>query len=551
MKRGRSSLRVRAYLMVGCLALFMVATNLFMGFNIYGSIQRLAIERDAAQKLSAFEALERSFFDLRASALAWVMTRRRDQQTAFEEKKGELLQAVEPIETSDPAFAQFLRERIDTFHGLVMQLHEGMGKKNRNRAIGIYRSDIVPLEEEIEQQMAGILTSLESHAAAANAQVQSDSALLLWVLGGVFGFVMMMTMGFGVVTQRLMRRLTSMTGEMQRLSKGDTAIEVAEANARDELGEMARAVQIFRDNAVQVERLKQEQIETDQRAQADKAAAMSKLADEFDRSVGAIVESVTTSANRMESSARAMSSNAEETSQQSNTVASAAEAASQNVDTAADGVGEIAEAIRNVSDQVGQSTEIARRAVDEADRTNETISGLAAAAQKIGDVVTLIQDIAEQTNLLALNATIEAARAGEAGKGFAVVASEVKSLANQTATATEEISQQIQSMQTVSDESVSAIGRIGSTIKEISEIATTISQAVQQQGDTTQHITHSIDEAARGTNQVSSSIAGVNNAASQTGQAASQLLDDARDLTHQGSELREKVQSFLSQVRVA
>lgn len=551
MLSARSSLRFKGYLLVGSLALFMIATSLFMGQKIVGSMQHLDEERGLARTLQSFESIERSMYELRAAGLAWVMTRRRNQQNRVEEKKAALLQSIDAITAGFPVLAQGLRERVETHNGLMLDFYEGIGKKNRNRAISLFRNQIVPLEEEMEQLVAESLLALRTDAAAANARVQADSGLLLYVLGGAFVIVILMTLAFGLATGWLVRRIETLTAEMRRLSQGDTTIEVTEAGARDEIGDMARAVEVFRENAIQVEQLKQDQIEANRRALEEKSAMMSRLADEFDSSVGAIVESVTTAATRMESSAQTMSSNAAETSQQTDNMASAADDALRNVDTAASGVVQIFDGIQSVARQVGQSTDIAERAVSEADRTNKTVSGLATTAQNIGAVVTMIQDIAEQTNLLALNATIEAARAGEAGKGFAVVASEVKSLASQTAKATEEISQQIQSVQKVSDEAVSAIGGIGATIKEISEIAASIATAVQQQGSTTETITHSIREASQRTNQVSSNISDVGQAASRTGRAADQLLDDARDLTQQGSQLRDKVQVFLNQVRSA
>ncbi len=551
MLKRRSSLRTKGYVLVGSLALFMIASSLFMGLKIFGSLQLLAEERSLARTLQAFEHVERSMFELRATSLAWVMTRRRIQQGRFEEKKATLLQSVEAVAGEFPSLAQNLGNRVEAYNGLVVEFYEGMGKKNRNRAISIYRNQIVPLEEEIDQLVAAALLELRADVAEANKRVQSDSGLLLYVLGAAFGVVILMTLAFGGVTGWLVRRVERMTAEMRRLAEGDTTVEVSEAGARDEIGEMARAVEVFRENAVEVERLKQEQIESSRRALEEKSAMMARLADEFDSSIGTIVDSVTTAATRMESSSQAMSSSAEETNQQTDTMASEADAALQNVATAAAGVEEVAAGIESVVRQVGQSTDIAGRAVSEADRTNETVSGLAATAQKIGTVVTLIQDIAEQTNLLALNATIEAARAGDAGKGFAVVATEVKSLASQTAAATEEISQQVLSIQKVSDDAVSAIDGIGATIKEISEITAAIATAVERQGSTTAAITHSIREASQGTNQVTAHIGEVSDAASRTGRAAGQLLDDARNLTRQGTHLRDKVQVFLSQVRSA
>ncbi|MCH8090798.1 MAG: chemotaxis protein [Proteobacteria bacterium] len=264
-----------------------------------------------------------------------------------------------------------------------------------------------------------------------------------------------------------------------------------------------------------------------------------------------VVNSVAAAATEMETTSQALSSNAEQTSRQASVVAAASEEASTNVQTVASATEELSSSIREIGEQVVQSASIAGKAVEETERTNVTVQGLAEAAQKIGDVVSLINDIASQTNLLALNATIEAARAGDAGKGFAVVASEVKILANQTAKATEEIAAQIGTMQTATNEAVGAIGGIANIIQEINEIANSISAAVEEQGAATQEITRNVQQAADGTQEVNTNITGVNEAASQTGAAAQQLLEASAGLAKEGEELNVEVEKFLQNLGVA
>lgn len=286
-----------------------------------------------------------------------------------------------------------------------------------------------------------------------------------------------------------------------------------------------------------------EQLQLHHREQLD------ALAQGFEASVKAVVETVTTSANEMRASAESLAATAEETTRQSTAVASAAEEASSNVSTVAAAAEEMSNSIKEITAQVSRSAEIASRAVAEANDTNDTIQGLASSGDKIGEVVRLISDIAEKTNLLALNATIEAARAGDAGKGFAVVASEVKILANQTAKATEEIGSQIGSMQSEIRGSVDAIQRIGGTIQEISETATAIAAAVEEQDAATKEIARSVEEAALGTREVSRNIAGVNDAAQQTGGSASEVLKAANDVANQGAALGTSVDKFIEQIR--
>jgi methyl-accepting chemotaxis protein len=370
--------------------------------------------------------------------------------------------------------------------------------------------------------------------------------------GGIAGGIALVLFGFGFfVARRIGVRLADITSCMRTLADGDVAVEVPFVEARDETGEMAQAVQVFKDNAIEKKRLESEAEEQKKRAEAEKKAAMQKLAGDFEARVGGIVQTVTSAATELQSTASSMSATAEETNRQAAAVAAASEETTTNVQTVAAATEEMSSSVGEIGRQVSQSTEIARRAVVEADKTNASVQSLADAASKIGEVVKLISDIAEQTNLLALNATIEAARAGEAGKGFAVVASEVKTLASQTAKATEEIAAQIGAIQGAVGGSVDAIKGIGLTIGEISEIATTIASAVEEQGAATQEIARNVQEAAKGTQEVSSNIGQVSEASSATGAAASQVLSAATELSQQAEALRNEVDKFLVGVRTA
>ena len=354
-----------------------------------------------------------------------------------------------------------------------------------------------------------------------------------------------------VVGRSIVNPVNSMTGAMRKLADGDHEVEIPAIGRKDEIGEMAATVQVFKENAVEKVRLEAEQEAAKIRAEKEKRAAMNQLADEFEASVGQVVDTVSTASGEMQTTASSMSSTAEETSRQSLAVATAAEQASANVQTVASATEELASSISEIGRQVAQSAQIASGAVQSANRTNDQMKGLAEAAQKIGDVLGLITDIAEQTNLLALNATIEAARAGDAGKGFAVVASEVKNLANQTAKATEEISGQIGGIQVATKEAVTAIQEIGATIGEIDEIATTIASAVEEQGAATQEIARNVEQAAAGTQDVTSNISGITEAANDTGAASNQVLQSAGALSDQSELLRREVDTFVDRVRSA
>jgi methyl-accepting chemotaxis protein len=345
--------------------------------------------------------------------------------------------------------------------------------------------------------------------------------------------------------------IRTMTVVMNKLADGDDGVEVPESHRKDEIGVMAHAMQVFKDNAIKARRLAIERQEQGRRAEADKRAGMLQLADAFEQKIGAIVDTVASAANEMQATAQAMSTTVERTNRQVNVVSGAASDASTSVATVVSAAEELSASIGEITRQIAQSAAIAGNAVSEASSTDATVEGLAAAAQKIGDVVGLIEQIATQTSLLALNATIEAARAGEMGKGFAVVASEVKSLASQTAKATEEIKAQIGSIQDTTSVAVGAIRSIGGTIAQMNEIVAAITSAVEQQGAATRKIGGNIGRAAQGAGEVSSTIGDVTQSSVEVGTAAAQVLAATRELSMQSERLRRDVAEFLATVRAA
>jgi methyl-accepting chemotaxis protein len=314
---------------------------------------------------------------------------------------------------------------------------------------------------------------------------------------------------------------------------------------------MAKAVEVFKSNAVARQALEAEGREAEARTVAQRRADMHKMADDFESAVGEIVETVSSASTELEASAGTLTTAAEHAQELTTMVAAASEEASTNVQSVASATEEMASSVNEISRQVQESARMASEAVDQARTTNDRIGELSIAAARIGDVVELINTIAGQTNLLALNATIEAARAGEAGRGFAVVASEVKALAEQTAKATGEIGQQIGSIQGATKDSVGAIKEISGTIERLSEISSAIAVAVEQQGAATQEISRNVQQAAQGTQQVSSRITDVQRGASETGSASSQVLLAAQSLSSDSNRLKLEVGKFLNSVRVA
>ncbi len=405
-------------------------------------------------------------------------------------------------------------------------------------------------------------------------------------IGASIAAILLGLLSATLIGRGIARPIVAMTNAMQQLAGGDKTVEIPARENRDEVGLMAAAVQVFKDNmirneqmAAEQERERKEREEQDARiaaekeqdrknqaereareaaekeqereAQARRAGIVEELTREFDSTVTQVLGQLGNATTELRSTAQDMSATAEQTASQATAVAAASSETSTNVQTVASAADQLSASVSEISRQVSQSSSIANTAVSDAQRTNAQVEGLAAAARKIGDVVELIQDIAEQTNLLALNATIEAARAGEAGKGFAVVATEVKSLATQTARATEDIGQQIGDIQSATEEAVAAISGITGTIGEINEIATGIASAVEEQGAATGEISRNVQQAATGTQEVSSNIAGVSKAAGATGDAAAKVQTSVGLLSAQTDSLRVAVEKFLTGVRAA
>ncbi len=460
------------------------------------------------------------------------------------------------------------------------------------------RSQTVKLLEKAQADLDSASTEMSaSYVATRNG--------LIMTLG--IGVLAVCALAFWIAQGGIAAPLRRLADTMAVLARGDYSAVVAGQSRRDEVGLMARSVEVFKQNGqeglrltaeaernrIEQERLTRGREEADrltaeERRQAEAGAKaaeerrqreaeeaerrladerreaaerqrrevevarkqeMSRLADAFESAVGGAVNSVASAATEMQATAQTMTGIADRTSQQSLAASAATEQAAANVQTVASASEQLAASIREIAGQVASSSRIAQGAVEQAEKTDRIVRGLAAAAEKIGNVVGLINTIAGQTNLLALNATIEAARAGEAGKGFAVVASEVKSLANQTTRATDEIGQQIAEVQTATQEAVAAIHEIGDVIGQISEIAGAIASAVEEQGAATQEIARNVEEAASGTRDASANVTEVNRSAGEAGVAAGQVLDASGELSVLAERLRGEVTSFVAQVR--
>lgn len=371
-------------------------------------------------------------------------------------------------------------------------------------------------------------------------------------MAAVIGFVVLIIATAGVVfiaVRSVTGPVASITDQMSVLASGDLSVEIDGTDRGDELGEMARAVLVFKDQGKEARRLDEAQKGERERGEREKREALIALAADVETSLDPVVNEVSAASGRLRSTAEGLSEAARQASERAANATSAVDNAAGNVQTVASASEELSSSIGEISRQVSQSREISGKAMTEAETAGETVNSLAIAAQKIGDVVNLIQDIAEQTNLLALNATIEAARAGEAGKGFAVVANEVKSLANQTAKATEEIGTQIGDMQSATGNTVSAIETVRNIIDEIGSTTAAIAAAVEEQDAATREISRNAQEVAQGTQEVTSNVSGIAEAASNSGKSAGDVLEASDQLSKGSQVLRSKLDEFLQQLR--
>jgi methyl-accepting chemotaxis protein len=523
------------------------------GDAMAAEVQKFVEAADKTPFAHAAAALEAKVLLVRVANWRFLATRDPKGTATFKTNVDKARQQIAELEKAE--LPSNLVTMLSSIKTSVAKYSDAFEKASVNLLLGdeIYYKAITPLTASTIGKIDNIREAIGAASKKTNAETEERIISTVTTQEVVAGAVTL----FGIliaffIGRSISKPLAGLTSGMQELAEGNFGVVLPGLGRKDEVGDMAQAVETFKIKAEQKARAEAEAKMTQDRvAAAQRKQEMQKLANDFETAVGEIIETVSSASTELEASARTLTSTAERSQQLTTMVAAASEEASTNVQSVASATEEMASSVNEISRQVQTSSNIANEAVTQAGKTNDRVGELAKAASRIGDVVELINTIAGQTNLLALNATIEAARAGEAGRGFAVVASEVKALAEQTAKATGEISQQINGIQAATQDSVAAIKEIGDTIGRMSEIASTIAAAVEEQGAATQEISRNVQQAAQGTQQVSSNITDVQRGTSETGSASSQVLSAAQSLSRDSNRLKLEVGKFLNTVRAA
>ncbi|MFC5066728.1 methyl-accepting chemotaxis protein [Flaviflagellibacter deserti] len=534
---------------------------------LVGSRQIIA-SQEAMRLVGTKEESAREAMDLRVDIIAisrmtYQLASRPDKsadfQTEADKRMGEMLARFPKLESTADAneigLLKNVRDSLGTYFESIqwmLRVAKASGMANQTAMIGA-------LNKALDQQKA-VTDRVKEYstysAKALNDQREAafaagDRSMLLQALTALGGVLLGALVSVLVARYGIIRPVHQLTNAMNKLAEGELDTEVGDTSRRDEIGQMTRALQVFKDGLIEARRLENEAKAREAETEAEKKEMMAELATSFTSKVGDMIGALSAAAVELEATAATMSTSADATSRETVSLAGTASHTSENVQTVAGATEELASSASEIGHRVSETARLAQAAVERVHRTDSDVKLLADGAQKIDDVVRLITDIAGQTNLLALNATIEAARAGEAGRGFAVVAQEVKSLAGQTAKATDEIAGQVANLQQATAAVVDTIREIGAAIEQMHEAAASVSIAVQQQQSATQEIARNVAEAANGTDTVTSSLAEVREHAEAAGSGASQVLTAARELARNANGLQTTIDGFISGIRAA
>jgi methyl-accepting chemotaxis protein len=523
------------------------------GDKMAAGVQKFVDAADKTPFAQGAAALESKVLLVRVANWRLLATRDQKGVATFRTNLAKAEQQIAELEKADlPAG---LATMLGAVKAGVGKYSDAFEKASTNLLLGdeLYYTAITPLTVSAIGKIDGVIEAIGKAFEITRTQTEdriSGTVSTQEIVAGaasLFGLLIAFFIARGIIGP-----LSGLTSGMKELAGGNFGVILPGLERKDEVGDMAQAVETFKVRAEERARDEAEaKVKQDLVAAQQRKTDMNKLADDFESAVGEIIETVSSASTELEASASTLTATAVRSQELTTMVAAASEEASTNVQSVASATEEMTSSVNEISRQVQESARIANDAVDQARKTNDRVSELSKAASRIGDVVELINNIAGQTNLLALNATIEAARAGEAGRGFAVVASEVKALAEQTAKATGEIGQQITGIQAATQDSVNAIKEISGTIEKLSEISSTIAAAVEEQGAATQEISRNVQQAAQGTQQVSANITDVQRGASETGSASSQVLSAAQSLSGDSNRLKLEVGKFLNSVRTA
>ncbi len=549
---------------IGAFALVLAAT---IGLGLFATERLTAVNRKLDDvgnnwlpSANVLGDLSQDFEQLRARQGQFMLapeTQRPEQLAKIAESEKKVaadLKAYEPLisEGKEAELAKAIQDKVGGYLSTDSALQEKVAGGDMAGAITFYfgdmQDDAFDARDAIRGDRAYQLKAGDD-SAEGGIRLGKSAVMLILVALGITAAICA-TAGF-LMIRSISAPIKHMAGVMEKLAAGDTSVVIPNAGERNEIGAMARTVEIFRDNLIRTQALEDETRIARQSAEEQRKQTMHALADKFESAVGGIVNMVSSAATEMQATASQLTASAQESSAQAGSVSAAAEEAGTNVTSVAGSAEELGASVSEIGRQVEHSLNKAREAVTEADATAAIVYELSQAADRINGIVELISGIAAQTNLLALNATIESARAGEAGRGFAVVASEVKALAQQTAKATADIGSQISSIQNTTKRAVGAIESITGTIREINDSSATIAAAVDQQGAATSEIVQAVNQASVGTQEVTSNISGVARMAEETGMGAAQVLSASGELAQQAEMLRSQVQSFIADIRAA
>jgi len=547
------------------LTFIVVAVITFLGLSGMKGIQAHvnALYEDSVKPLGQAALVSESLQEMRSRALVVLMTN--DAEGLIKQGRADAVFSAldKAIDDNWDAFVKYnapaeqktvadaFSAELARYRSARSETFAAIGSGDSEKASAVARSQAGPAFNGVLNALKKIteIRVQDSRQRYIEAENEYNAALKIDIVFVVVGVLLS-----AALTRAVHHSITVPLGEMikvmGRIAENDTSVTVSGCDLPTEIGQVARAVEVFRVNTI--ERLRMAQNERDaQAAREARAQTIEGLIGEFDRVISEVLSVGAGAATELDAAAQSMASTAVQTNRQAATVAAASEEASVSAQTVASAAEELSASITEIARQVEHSNQITRTTSEEANLASETVRGLADRSSKIGEVVSLINDIASQTNLLALNATIEAARAGEAGKGFAVVANEVKNLANQTGRATGEISAQIGAVQSVTQDVVNVIVRIVARIEEINQIAAAIAAAVEEQAAATAEIARNVEQTAAGTQEISVSIVGVTRAAAETESAAGQVLESARSLSQDATMLKGAVGMFLTGVRSA